>query len=120
MTSSSFSPIEEINAALKTHNPLAQPPYVGRDEVWDKEFPDITSLNAHASDAVFQAIEQIRANQYPRTSIDVSNPPKIILNIQEVYEILIELSSPLTGYLGRNQGTDWKSDKFYFLRDLAT
>ncbi len=49
-----------------------------------------------------------------------SNPPKSDLSRQEMYEILIELSSPLTGYLGRNQGTDWKSDKFYFLRDLAT
>lgn len=47
-----------------------------------------------------------------------SNPPKSLTR-QEMYEILIELSSPLTGYLGRNKGTDWKSDKFYFLRDLA-
>ncbi|MEM7714464.1 MAG: DUF1802 domain-containing protein, partial [Cyanobacteria bacterium P01_A01_bin.68] len=47
-----------------------------------------------------------------------SKPPQS-LNRQEMYEILIELSSPLTGYLGRIKGTDWKSDKFYFLRDLA-
>ncbi|AFY54057.1 KAP family P-loop domain protein [Rivularia sp. PCC 7116] len=72
MTSSSFSPIKEINEALKAHNPFAQPPYVGNDEVWDKEFPDITSLNAHASDAVFEAIKQIRANQYQRTSITIT------------------------------------------------
>ncbi|MEM7725589.1 MAG: DUF1802 family protein [Cyanobacteria bacterium P01_A01_bin.45] len=48
-----------------------------------------------------------------------SNPPQSV-NIQEMHEILIELSSPLTGYLGRIKGTDWKSDKFYFLRDLPT
>ena len=36
----------------------------------------------------------------------------------KVYNLLIELSSPLTGYLGRKEGTDWKSDRFYFLRDL--
>ncbi|MBD2504542.1 DUF1802 family protein [Anabaena azotica] len=35
-----------------------------------------------------------------------------------VHDLLIELSSPLTGYLGREKGTDWKSDRFYFLRDL--
>ena len=40
------------------------------------------------------------------------------LDISTVHEILIELSSPLTGYLGRIKGTDWKTDKFYFLRDL--
>ncbi|MEO1429116.1 MAG: hypothetical protein AAFS12_15380 [Cyanobacteria bacterium J06632_19] len=58
--------------------------------------------------------------EYISGSYDVSNPPKIILNIQEMHEILLELSSPLTGYLGRIKGTDWKTDKFYFLHDLAT
>ena len=42
------------------------------------------------------------------------------LQPQEMHEILIELSSPLTGYLGRIKGNDWKSDRFYFLRDLPT
>lgn len=42
------------------------------------------------------------------------------LQPQEMHEILIELSSPLTGYLGRVKGQDWKSDRFYFLRDLVT
>ncbi len=36
----------------------------------------------------------------------------------ELHEILIELSSPLSGYLARNKGEDWKSDRFYFLRSL--
>lgn len=36
----------------------------------------------------------------------------------ELHEILVELSSPLTGYLGRIKGDDWKRDRFYFLRDL--
>ncbi len=42
------------------------------------------------------------------------------LHPQEMHEILIELSSPLTGYLGRIKGSDWRSDRFYFLRDLPT
>jgi Domain of unknown function (DUF1802) len=46
-----------------------------------------------------------------------SHPPQP-LNTQEIHEILIELSSPLTGYLGREKSSDWKSDRFYFLRDL--
>ncbi len=46
-----------------------------------------------------------------------SNPPQP-LQTKEMHEILIELSSPLTGYLGRIKGTDWNSDKFYFLREL--
>jgi hypothetical protein len=47
-----------------------------------------------------------------------SNPPQP-LQLREMHEILVELSSPLTGYLGRNKGSDWQRDRFYFLRDLT-
>ena len=40
------------------------------------------------------------------------------LKYEEIHEILIELSSPLTGYLGRIKGQDLGRDRFYFLRDL--
>lgn len=46
-----------------------------------------------------------------------SNPPQL-LQQRDLHEILIELSSPLTGYLGRTKGSDWHGDRFYFLRDL--
>ena len=46
-----------------------------------------------------------------------SNPP-LQLTREEMHELLIELSSPLTGYLGRIKGKDWHSDRFYFLREL--
>jgi hypothetical protein len=46
----------------------------------------------------------------------VSNPPQL-LKREEVYEILVELSSPLTGYLGRRKANDG-SDRFYFLRHM--
>ncbi|MBW4469823.1 MAG: DUF1802 family protein [Stenomitos rutilans HA7619-LM2] len=39
-------------------------------------------------------------------------------NEKIVYELLVELSSPLAGYLGRVQGINLQSDRFYFLRDL--
>ena len=42
------------------------------------------------------------------------------LEDRELYDILIELSSPLTGYLGRIKEDDWKKDRFYYLRDLPT
>lgn len=41
------------------------------------------------------------------------------LEERELYDILIELSSPLTGYLGRIKEDYWKKDRFYYLRDLA-
>jgi len=46
-----------------------------------------------------------------------SNPPER-LSPEKMHEILIELSSPLTGYLGRIKGEHWRRDRFYFLRDL--
>ena len=46
-----------------------------------------------------------------------SQPPQP-LKSKEMHEILIELSSPLTGYLGRIRAEDGQSDRFYFLRDL--
>jgi hypothetical protein len=64
--------------------------------------------------------------QYDKQSINfilgvysALNPLKPLTE-REFYNILIELSSPLTGYLGREKCNDnnWKNDRFYFLRDL--
>jgi hypothetical protein len=46
-----------------------------------------------------------------------ANAPKQ-LSIEELKEILIELSSPLAGYLGRVEENGKKCDRFYYLRDL--
>jgi hypothetical protein len=46
-----------------------------------------------------------------------SHPPQPLTTV-EMHEILIELSSPLTGYLGRIKSSNWNSDRFYYLRDL--
>lgn len=46
-----------------------------------------------------------------------SNPPQQ-LQREAIHEILIELSSPLTGYLGRIRASNSRSDRFYFLREL--
>lgn len=42
-----------------------------------------------------------------------------ILDNATVHELLIELSSPLVGCLGRLRGTSLQSDRFYYLRDLT-
>lgn len=50
--------------------------------------------------------------------IQYNNKYNPYLNNEEVVkELLIELSSPLTGFLGRRKGKDG-SDRFYFLRDM--
>lgn len=49
---------------------------------------------------------------------DFSNPPRNLTREEELKEILIELSSPLAGYLGRVKGNGGNCDRFYYLRDL--
>ncbi|MEH2288542.1 DUF1802 family protein [Nostoc sp.] len=51
-----------------------------------------------------------------RVHYNVTHNPR--LNDEVVHHLMIELSSPLTGYLGRIKGSDWNSDRFYFLHDL--
>ncbi|MEH1967031.1 DUF1802 family protein [Nostoc sp.] len=51
-----------------------------------------------------------------RVHYNVTHNPK--LTDEAVHDLLIELSSPLIGYLGRIKSSDWKSDRFYFLYDL--
>jgi Domain of unknown function (DUF1802) len=50
---------------------------------------------------------------------ELSHPPQKYSEM-ELYQMMIELSSPLSGYLGRIKGENWRSDRFYFLRDLIT
>ncbi|WP_445249831.1 DUF1802 family protein [Microcoleus sp. OTE_8_concoct_300] len=61
---------------------------------------------------------------HERASVDalsgaysMSNPPKK-LSRKELHEMLVELSSPLTGYAGRIKAENLGRDRFYFLRDL--
>jgi hypothetical protein len=72
MTNSPVSSIEDINAALLSQNPFAEPPFANAKNVWGKNFPDVETINAHASDAVFQALEQIRTGLYQTTSIAIT------------------------------------------------
>ncbi|MEH2440385.1 DUF1802 family protein [Nostoc sp.] len=64
----------------------------------------------------FKATHQSFTVTEIRVHYNVTQNPR--LTDEAVHDLLIELSSPLTGYLGRIKGSDWKSDRFYFLRDL--
>lgn len=49
-------------AALQANNPFEKPPVVKEQNIWGESFPDVSSLNAHASDAVFEALEKVRSS----------------------------------------------------------
>jgi len=57
------SSIADLNNTVKSQNPFDRPLVVRSQDVWGKGFPDVPSLNAHASDAVFEAIEKVRTKQ---------------------------------------------------------
>jgi hypothetical protein len=57
------SAITDLNNAIKSENPFDRPLVVRSHDVWEQSFPDVPSINDHASNGVFQAIEQIRAEQ---------------------------------------------------------
>jgi hypothetical protein len=73
-------------------------------------------VRSHLIDLVKKMNREVGV-EYLKGAYDNSHPPKF-LSHRDMNEILIELSSPLTGYLGRKKGQDWNEDKFYFLRDL--
>jgi pantothenate kinase-related protein Tda10 len=63
MENTPVSPMEDLHAAIQSHNPFDKPAIVKDPDVWGEGFPDVSTLNAHASDAVFQAIERVRTSQ---------------------------------------------------------
>jgi hypothetical protein len=73
---------------------------------------------------IIQAVKEIPKsnNQIAVTVMEIRTQYNAInksnLTDEIVHDLLIELSSPLIGYLGREKGSEWKTDKFYYLRDL--
>lgn len=59
--SSTVSSNDAILKALQANNPFERPPVVKEQNVWGESFPDILSLNAKASDSVFNAIKKLRS-----------------------------------------------------------
>ena len=68
-TASSF---DELYAVINKNNPFDVPPIITGQDIWNGSFPDLTTLNAHASDAVFETIEQVSSGKPRVTSIAFS------------------------------------------------
>jgi Domain of unknown function (DUF1802) len=78
-------------------------------------------LRSHIVQAVKELQETNPENSSSReirTQYNANNKSSI-LDVDTIREILIELSSPLAGYLGRVEENGKKCDRFYFLRDLT-
>ena len=67
----SVSSLEVLNSAISANNPFNRELIVGKKAVWGQVFPDLPSLNAHASDGVFEAIGEIRKGQRKTVGITI-------------------------------------------------
>ena len=90
------------------------------DEYISKVLKEI-ELRSHVVQVVKRCLETFNSSNVDLNALSgayhFSNPPQN-LSKEELKEILIELSSPLAGYLGRVEEGGKKCDRFYYLRDL--
>jgi Cdc6-like AAA superfamily ATPase len=69
--SNSPSPLENIHDAIKNSNPFSIK-FVDQHHIWGASFPDVPEINAHISDAVFHAIDQVSKNELPSIGIIIT------------------------------------------------
>ncbi|OUL23886.1 hypothetical protein [Nostoc sp. 106C] len=60
-----------IDELIKKQNPFAGHLVVKPQQIWGKSFPDVPSINAHASNAVFETVEKIRKGQRTTAGITI-------------------------------------------------
>ncbi|MBD2613330.1 MAG: ATP-binding protein [Nostoc sp. GBBB01] len=124
MDSSAVSPKEALNTAIRNHNPFINAGIVKEQDVWGKGFPDVPTLNAHASDAVFQAIDLVRTSQSTQekvTSIAITAQQGVGKThiLSRIRHQLKANGTALFVYAGVNNYTDLNLVKYQFQQTLA-
>jgi hypothetical protein len=124
MTNIPISPIEAVNAAIQSQNPFTNAGIVQEQHVWGKKFPDVPTLNAHASNAVFQAIELVRTSQSSQdkvTSIAITAQQGVGKThlLSRIRHRLEREGGALFVYAGVNNYTDLNLVKYQFQQTLA-
>ncbi|WP_026100267.1 hypothetical protein [Fortiea contorta] len=61
-----------IDELIKNHNPFAGHIVVRPQQIWGKSFPDVPSINTHASSAVFNAISKISQGHHQTIGITIT------------------------------------------------
>jgi Cdc6-like AAA superfamily ATPase len=69
MDNSTISPREALDAAIANHNPFVNAGIVKEQDIWEQEFLDVPTLNAHVSDMVFQAIDLVRSSEQSKDKV---------------------------------------------------
>jgi hypothetical protein len=110
----------DLDNTIKSHNPFEGRLVVKSQDIWGKGFPDVPSLNAHASDAVFEAIDKVRSRKTPVVGITITAEKGLGKThiISRIRHRLQADGSALFVYM--NEWGDLNKIKPAFLNTLAT
>ncbi|MFS0518021.1 hypothetical protein ACEYW6_25350 [Nostoc sp. UIC 10607] len=61
-----------IDDLIRNQNPFAGHIVVRPQQIWGKSFPDVISINAHASNAVFEAVDKVRKGKRETVGITIT------------------------------------------------
>ncbi|MCC5649750.1 hypothetical protein LC609_07820 [Nostoc sp. XA013] len=61
-----------IDDLIRNQNPFAGHIVVRPQQIWGKSFPDVPSINVHASNAVFDAVDKVRKRQRETVGITIT------------------------------------------------
>ncbi len=114
--------ISELNVAIQSYNPFVDRGAAVRvQDVWVQGFPDVPSLNAHASDAVLQAIKQVSSGQGKVTSLVITAEQGVgkTHTISRIRHRLLNESDALFVYASASNFTDLKLINYQFLQTLS-
>ena len=111
------SSIEDL---IRNHNVFDGHQVVKKSQVWGANFPDVPSINAYASDAVFQAIRQVRSGQCQVRGITITADRGLGKThvISRIRHRLQSEGSALFVYMA--EYGDLNQIKFEFLQTLAS
>lgn len=124
MTNTPSSPIESVNAAINSHNPFINAGIVKEQNIWGKGFPDVTTLNQHASKKIFEAIEFVRQTKHSQdkiTSIAITAQQGVGKThlLSRIRHQLEKEGGALFIYASANNYTDLNLVKYQFQQTLA-
>lgn len=67
-----ISHTSQVDELIQNYNPFAGHTVVRPAQIWGKNFPDVPSINAHASNAVFDAVEKIYQGERKTVGITIT------------------------------------------------
>ncbi len=110
---------DAIIDVIRNNNPFAGKFVVTDHNIWGQSFPDVPSLNAHASDTVYEAIEKVRSGKQRVIGITMTAERGLGKShvISRIRHRLQDDGSALFVYM--SQCNDLNRIKSEFLRTLA-